>query len=116
MRRSFFLAVTILAVLATGCQTTRPKTVHEPSEQEAMDAVGTVTGALTGKELTEAEKRKAVRDLRKDKEAQSAMRSISGALEVKQTGIKYCPVDGQRFAAELEMCPIHKVKLKELTD
>jgi hypothetical protein len=114
MKRSLFLTIMMLLVF-TGCQTTHPKK-DDASTREAMEAVGTVTGALTGKEMTDDEKRKAVNDLRKDKDAQSAMRSISGALEVKQTGIKYCPIDGQRFSAEVEMCPVHHVKLKELTD
>ncbi len=26
--------------------------------------------------------------------------------------VKYCPVDGQRFSADVDICPIHHVKLK----
>jgi hypothetical protein len=107
----------MLVGLLAGCQTTHPKNGQDrQTTQETLDAVGSVTGALTGKELSEEEKRKMVRDLKNDKEAQSAMRSISGALDVKQTGIKYCPIDGQRFSADMEICPVHKVKLKELSD
>jgi hypothetical protein len=108
--------MTIICIFFTGCQTTHPKTPAGESTQEQLDAVGSVTGALTGKELTDAEKRKMLRDLKSDKEAQSAMKSISGALEVRQTGIKFCPVDGQRFSSDVDLCPTHHVKLKELTD
>jgi hypothetical protein len=112
MPRSILL-LTILIALA-GCQTTRAK--DDAATREAMDAVGNVAGALTGKELSESEKRRMVNDLKNDKEAQSAMKAISGALEVKQAGIKYCPVDGKRFSETVDECPEHKVKLKELTD
>ena len=112
---SRFLPFVLVLIVLTGCQTTRPQAgTQAAANQEALDAVGQVTGALTGKELTDAEKRKVLRDLQKDKEAQSAMKSISGALEVKQSGIKYCPVDGKRFSDQIDECPEHKVKLKEL--
>ena len=112
------VGLVIVGIFFTGCQTTHPKngTQDAGSMQETLDAVGSVTGALAGKELSESEKRKLLRDLQKDKEAQSAMKSISGALNVKQTGIKYCPIDGKRFSADLDECPEHKVKLKELTE
>jgi hypothetical protein len=109
------LLLSILFLLPfTGCQSV-PKSGPE-SDQETLQAVGSATEALTGKQLTEEEKRQLLRDLQKDEDAQSAMKSISGALDVKQTGIKYCPVDGRRFSADVIDCPDHKVQLKELTD
>jgi len=108
------VAMMAICIILAGCQTARP--TDRETTQETLDAVGQVAGALSGKELTEAEKRRIVQDLKNDKEAQSAMKSISGALEVRQIGIKYCPVDGKRFGIEVEECPVHKIKLKELTD
>jgi hypothetical protein len=104
----------LLLVFFTGCQTA-PKNLSE-SDREALEAVGSAAEALTGKQLSDEEKRQVLNDLQKDKEAQSAMKSISGALDVKQTGIKYCPVDGRRFSADVQECPEHKVMLKELVD
>ena len=75
-----------------------------------------VAGALSGQELTDEQKKKLVSDIRKDKEAQSALRSIAGAMDMKQAAIKYCPVDGKRFSPDHDICPVHKVKLEELAD
>ncbi len=111
--RTVILAILFLFPFC-GCQSV-PKNGPE-SDQEALEAVGSATEALTGKQLTDEEKRQLLRDLQKDEDAQSAMKSISGALDVKQTGIKYCPVDGRRFSADVVDCPDHKVQLKELSD
>ena len=105
----------MFCVILIGCQTAHTKHQSE-SAQEQLDAVGSVAGALTGKELNDAEKRKMMSDLKNDKEAQSAIASISGAMDVRQAGIKYCPVDGKRFSADVQESPEHKVKLKELVE
>ena len=108
----------ILCVFLVGCQTTPKKDLSRPQEsaQEVLGAVGSVTGALTGQEMTSEETRRVMENLQKDKEGQSAMRSISGAMDVKRSGIRYCPVDGKRFSADLVECPEHKIKLKDLVE
>ena len=86
------------------------------SNKDVASAIGNVADALAGQPLTDEQKRKLTKDIQKDKDAQSALRSIAGAMDIKQVAVKYCPVDGQRFSAALQICPVHKVKLNELVD
>ena len=95
-----------------GCQTA-PKQKIE-STQEVVSALGSVTEGLTNQNLSEEDLKKLAVAAQKDPKTQSALRSVNQALSVEQTGIKYCPVDGQRFSANVIDCPIHKVKLKDL--
>jgi hypothetical protein len=104
----------VVCILLVGCQSA-PKKQPE-STQEILEAVGSMTGALTGQTMTDDQARKTIAAIQKDKEGQSALRSIAGAMDVTKTGIKYCPVDGQRFSADLDECPEHKVKLKDLVE
>ena len=100
-----------------GCQTT-PKKAVSPSEsrQEAVSAIGSVAGAWTGKEVTDEEARRVVQNIQKDKEGQSAIQSIGGGMSATGAVIKFCPVDGKHFSADLEFCPEHHVKLKEVVE
>ncbi len=108
----------LLCVILAGCQSAPGKGAISSKEsgRDVADAVGQVAGALSGQELTDEQKKKLVSDIRKDKEAQSALRSIAGAMDMKQAAIKYCPVDGKRFSPDHDICPVHKVKLEELAD
>jgi hypothetical protein len=108
----------IASLMVFGCQTAPArKTSHaRESSKEMLNAVGEVAGVLAGQELTDEQKKKLVRDIQKDKDAQSALRAISGAMDIKQTAVKYCPVDGKRYSHDLQICPEHKVKLQELVD
>lgn len=109
----FLILSCALTVAFFGCQTLPSK---NESSEEIIRAVGSMTGALAGKEMSDQEARHLVQNLQKDKEARSAIESISGALDIKQTGIKYCPTDGKRFNSDVINCPEHKVKLTELVD
>ncbi len=51
----------------------------------------------------------------KDPEARSALQSVQKALSEQQGVVKFCPVDGEHFSAQVEFCPKHNVKL-ELAD
>lgn len=111
----FVLVVSV--IFLAGCQTAPAKNIpSQESHKDIANAVGQVADALSGQELTPEQRKKLVRDIQKDKDAQSALRSISGAMDVKQTGIKYCPVDGKRYSPDMQVCPAHKVKLEELVD
>ena len=48
--------------------------------------------------------------MQNDPLARQVMESISGAGS--QAVIKYCPIDGERYAGHIEICPVHKVKLE----
>ena len=107
-----------LCLVIAGCQTAPArKTSHaRESTKEMLNAVGHVADELAGQELTNEQKKKLLRDIQKDKDAQSALRSIQGAMDIKQAAVKYCPVDGKRYSCDLQICPVHKVKLQELVD
>jgi hypothetical protein len=116
--RPIYCACLFLSIILAGCQTAPGKSAVSSKEsgRDVADAVGQVAGALSGQDLTDEQKKKLVNDIRKDKEAQSALRSIAGAMDIKQAAVKYCPVDGKRFSPDHDICPVHKVKLEELVD
>lgn len=79
-----------------------------PSRQESpvddASAMLQVGAALSGKELTEEQLRKLHLQM-KDKEAQSAVESITQSLSNQSLSIKYCPSTGKRYSAHLETAP-----------
>jgi hypothetical protein len=105
-------------MVLAGCQSIpkNPDLHPKESSKEILTAVGQVADALAGQELTEDQKKKFTRDIQKDKDAQSALRSIAGAMDAKKAVVKYCPLDGKRYSVDLQMCPVHHVKLEELVD
>ena len=106
--------VTLLFLICLGgCQTTQPKPKIEAQDQ-IVSALGTVTEGLTNQNISQKDLKNLAVSAQKDPEVKSALSSINQALKAHQTGVKYCPVDGQRFDASLDICPVHKVKLKEL--
>jgi hypothetical protein len=118
MKRNICFAALLVFLSAAGCQTV-PDRNSLPvlgSKKEMAQAVGQVADALTGQELTEEQKRKLTKDIQSDKDTQSALNVIADAMDLKKVVIKYCPVDGQRYNPSVETCPVHKVKLEELTD
>ena len=108
----------ILCLVVAGCQTASNKknVPFKESNKDVANAISNVADVLAGQPLTDEQKRKFTKDIQKDKDTQSALRSIAGAMDVKQAVVKYCPVDGQRYSADLQICPVHKIKLKELVD
>ena len=105
------LAMT-LALALGGCQTTPPKAQKPESVAQAISALGTVTEGLTNQNISPKDLKNLAVQVQKDPKTKSAVQSINQALKVQQTGIKYCPVDGQRFDAAADECPVHHVKLK----
>lgn len=97
----------------TGCQTTHNKPMTStPSTQAAVSALGTVTEGLTNQNISQKDLKNLATQVQKDPQTKSAVSSINQALSVDQTCVKYCPVDGQRFDCKVDICPIHKIKLK----
>lgn len=70
-----------------------------------------MTQGLTNKPITEDQLKHLAQQVSKDPQAQSAIRSINTALSPVHT-VKYCPEDGERFSADMDWCPDHKVKLE----
>ncbi len=53
-------------------------------------------------------------DIQRDKQAQSAIESLTQAISSNSTAVHYCPVDGERFSPRVKICPTHHVLLKEV--
>ncbi|MBF0571055.1 MAG: hypothetical protein HQL12_04200 [Candidatus Omnitrophica bacterium] len=92
-----------------GCQTA-PHT-SKAARTEEISALTTMTKGLTNQPINETKLKNLAARVAKDPQAQSAIRSINTALSAQHT-VKYCPVDGQRFSADVDTCPIHHVKLE----
>ena len=101
--------VVLFILFFVGCQTTQSKPVSSTSE--AISALGTVTEGLTNQNIDAKTLKNLAVQVEKDPQTKTAVESINQALGAQQTGIKYCPVDGQRFDASVEDCPVHQVKL-----
>ncbi|MBI3601417.1 MAG: hypothetical protein HY209_00760 [Candidatus Omnitrophica bacterium] len=91
-------------IFCLGCQTTQPK--------EPVSALGTLTEGLTNQQISQQDLKNLAVQVQNNPQTKSAVQSIHQALSAGQKGVKYCPVDGQRFDASVDICPIHKVKLK----
>ena len=100
-------AVTLIVLC--GCQTAPHK--PKPPRAEEISALTTMTQGLTNKPFTESNLKNLAGQVQKDPQAQSAIRSINTALSPQHT-VKYCPVDGQRFSGDVDICPVHHIKLK----
>ena len=113
-----FRCVVILVVLAlAGCAgpTRVPPSVAR--ERETVSALGSVAGALTnGQKLNDEELRRVAQDLRRDPQSQQAVTTVTRAVSRLGVTVKYCPVDGQRFSADLKICPVHGVTLKDVEE
>lgn len=103
--------ILLVVVMLAGCQTVQPKPKKD-AVADAVAALGSVTEGLTNQDISPEDLKKLAVDVERDPHTRSAVTSINKALSVQQTGIKYCPKDGQRFDASVEICPIHKVKLE----
>ena len=100
-----------------GCLTVHsPKTSQAKNEEEARQSLRSVAGAVRGKPLTDDEVKTLSRQLKSDPQARSAVQSITNSISENKQAVKYCPVDGKRFASSLKECPDHHVPLKELDD
>lgn len=115
-----FLRFIFMTLLLAGCASTKhdARGVVSPSEtpQEVESAMGTVVGAVTGTKASEEDLHKLEDQIRHDKEAQSAVESITQGMTDPSAMGKYCPVDGERYSAKFEKCPQHDVLLKNIEE
>jgi len=107
------LCVTLMIVLVSGCASTasRVQAPQEPRE-DVQEALSAVAGALRGKPLTKEEIKGLEKQLKTDVEAQTAVQAITQSVGGNQPSVKYCPLDGKRYAPNLLTCPEHNVELE----
>lgn len=118
MPKTAHVTALLLFLLSAGCQTSPSKNsdLSFGSKKEMAQAVGQVADAITGQSLTDEQKRKLTKEIQSDKDTQSALNVIADAMDPKKIIIKFCPVDGQRFNPNVEICPVHNIKLEQLAD
>lgn len=118
MKKNFFIfGCLIVSGLLVGCSTmgqNRHSAAPDASQKDAVSAIQSVTGAVSGKPLTQEEMKNLTHDLRKDKEARSAVQAITDSMNPSENVVKYCPVDGERYSSKFTVCPVHNVPLKEV--
>jgi len=107
----FCLGLAFFALMGgiTGCRTAPPK--PEPNGAQTISALKSVSQGLANQPVSEAQLKNLSVQAEHDPQTSSALRSINTALSPVHT-VKYCPVDGERFSADMIYCPVHHVKLK----
>lgn len=114
--RDFFVLFMSI-IFFSGCQTMKPQGNVQESRKEQEQSIKSVVGAISGKSLSDEDFNKLKRDISSDPQARSAIESISGSMRSGGAQVvKYCPVDGERYAAHLRVCPEHNVILEVLEE
>jgi len=106
------LAVFFVIVFLSGCKTVPPAQSQQETGEEAREVLSAVAGALSGKPLDEDDLRNLEKQIRTDEEAQTAIQAITESVGGKVPVVKYCPITGKRYSADMEYCPEHNVKLE----
>ena len=89
-----------------------PVQSREETGKDVTEALSAVAGALSGKVLDKDDLRNLEKQIRTDEDAQTAIQAITESVGGKVPIVKYCPITGRRYAAHMEYCPEHNVKLK----
>ena len=100
----------------SGCAST-PKTPAAPPETKAeqLDAAQKVVGAMAGgRDMTPADMKRVVKDVRTDGSARSAVQKIIGGAETPV--VKYSPVTGKHYSGDLEYDPETGAKLEVIKE
>lgn len=105
-----FFVLFLLFLSLSSCQTV-PKSQTE-NNQDVQVAVESIAEAVSGRELTEEEKKDFIRRLKSDEEAQSAVEVLTNTMSQPPVKVKYCPLTGKRYAPNVNICPEHNVKLE----
>ena len=106
------LGILVIICVVAGCRTIPAARSEGETDREAQEALTAVAGAVAGKPLSQEEIRQLEKQLREDKEAQSAVQAITGSMSASTPVVKYCPITGKRYAPHMEFCPEHNVPLK----
>ena len=122
---SFLLGLSAIAAFVFGgCSTASQKQnpslmaydAHRESPSEVVTALGAVAGAVSGQDTNGQDLKRVAREMQSNREAQSAVTSIAGAVRQPRVIGKYCPVDGRRYDVRFTRCPEHQVELKSLEE
>lgn len=114
-----FLCLSEILLVAAGCASLPERKVDgDPQKTESRDdiekSLQSVTGALSGQNVSEEDLRALSRDVQKDPSTRSAVEAVTGAVSGQSAAVRYCPVDGKRFSPTLKFCPEHGVELKDV--
>ncbi|HQP11008.1 MAG TPA: hypothetical protein PKV41_06465 [Candidatus Omnitrophota bacterium] len=118
-KRSFvprFMVFFCVVLILSGCRTIAPVGQgRNETSQEAQEALSAVAGAISGKPLSDEDLRNLEKQIREDEEAQTAVQAITQSVGGKAPVVKYCPIDGKRYAPHMEICPEHQVPLETVS-
>ena len=112
IRRNFSLLLMGLSTsILSSCSSSKGLVNSKGGEttKEAVSAMGVVAGSYTGKPMTEEEIQQKAKEIDADPEARSAIEAITSAPQ-----IKYSPVTGKRYSADMEYEPETGAKLLPL--
>ena len=102
----------LYAISLTGCRTTSGSINQPQAQNDAQQAIVSVAGVLSGKELNEKNVRNLNNRMKNDSETKSAVQTLTNTIGNKSIYVKYCPIDGKRYDGHLNFCPEHNVELK----
>jgi len=95
----------IVLIFILGCQTTGPMKSETETNEDVKEAVVSVAEAVSGKDLSEEDKKNLVEQIRSDAEAQSAIQSITDSISQTKQRVKYSPATGKRYAPHMTVDP-----------
>jgi len=110
---SIFYSV-LLMVYLCGCQSTSSIKTSNETNQDVKEALGSIAEAISGKPLSDEEKQDLEAQIRKDKDAQRAVQSITESMDSTSKRLKYSPATGKRYAPHLTTDPETGVPLEWL--
>jgi len=111
------IGVIVVIFIIAGCVSLSPhkkKLTGTPTirrRKDAFNTIKTVSEVITGKKLNEDEVVNLTKSIVKDKEAQTVIKEIGDAVIPGKVKVKYSPVTGKRYSANMEYCPETGVKL-----
>jgi hypothetical protein len=114
LQREYFTGLLVIFLCLGGCQTASPLKSNTESLEDAEKNLQSIAGALNMKALSDEEYNNLKKQVRNDKQARSAIEAITDSMSRNKTQVKYCPLTGNRYAANLKICPEHQVELKEV--
>ena len=109
----FVLIIFVSSSCASTTVQRKSSQIPPETRQDEIQAIQSVVGGVSGKEVSEQDLRKLSADLKKDKDAQAALEAIANPM-TQGVHVKYCPVDGKRFSGNLKTCPEQDVELKDV--
>ncbi len=110
------MGCTSVSSKSSGPGPTAVKSSSEETPQDVTSALRSVSGSLSGKEMSEKDLRDLSNQIQKDKEARSALKAVSGAMRGESPNGKYCPLCGQHLSGQMNTCPRDGTQLLPLDE